>query len=147
MTETANYLANDKKSAYLQKLSFPNRTPVFREDEIIFIDKAKNFVQQIFNAASVSLLGLFVTSLFSWMLNTPESLRAGFRLAGWVCIGEALLMTALAFIAAPLLSIPPGGTLQSLLPIHVLQSGMLLSSAAMSAAGFLLLRLFAARAA
>ncbi len=138
-SQTVEYLSNDRKPQFLQKLRVDNGAPVFSDREVGMVEYVKRSTQSVMSIWQLALAFSFIFSISAWSGGWLPTLRDGVRRGGWLALGIAILIAAVALISA---ANPFEGTdmLLRLFPAALWRDALLVLSLCMGAGGFLLTR-------
>ena len=81
-SQIVDYLKNEKDIRNLARLKFENGIPVFNDRERFHLESIKVVVENIFTIWRVSLLGLFILGLLSWIGDWQHKFRNGINRGG-----------------------------------------------------------------
>ena len=135
--QTVEYLSNDRKPQFLQRLRLDNGAPVFSDREIGMVEDMKRSTKNVMSIWYLALAFSFIFSISAWIGDWLPTLRDGVRRGGWLALGTAILLAVAALINAPN---PFEGTdtLIQLFPAAFWRDAMLVLSLCTGAGGFLL---------
>jgi hypothetical protein len=98
-SQTVEYIGNDRKPQFLQRLRLDNGAPVFAEQEIAALEGAKRSMQTASSVWTLSLALLFIFSLLARAGDWAPKLRHGVKRGGWIAVGIAVVVAIMAVFA------------------------------------------------
>ena len=138
---TLNYLNNDRRSQYLERLTLKDGSPVYHEQETSILNKIKQNIQETITIWNLSLAFLYILGWLAWTGDCLPQFRRGVKRGGWA----AILLTSIAVVAiiasgfSP--NLQPTDMLLYLFPPALWRDSLLFMAAGLIFWGFLLTRI------
>ena len=135
-SQTIEYMGNDRKPQFLQRLRLDNGAPVFTEQEIAALEGAKRSMQTASSVWTLSLALLFIFSLLAQAGDWTPKLRHGVKRGGWIAVGIATVF-AITAVFVPV-KVVEGEMLLRLFPDAFWRDAVLILCLFVGMSGFLL---------